>query len=203
MSFSPLIQELFNALRCLPGVGPKSSQRMALHLLQHDRPGALALVKTLTENIQRVGHCKRCKTLSENTLCHLCKNEKRNQSLLCIVASPADIIAIEQTASFKGIYFVLSGLLSPIDGIGPDEIGISHIKERLQHENIDEIILALNPTVEGQTTEHFITHIAKTLKINISRLAHGIPLGGELEYTDNNTLAHALIDRKPLLTEDP
>lgn len=198
MSFSPLLQELISALRCLPGVGPKSAQRMALHLLQHDRPGANLITEKLQESLEKVGYCKRCKTLCETTQCNICSNEKRMQTQLCIVANPADIFAIEQTASFSGVYFVLSNLLSPIDGIGTDEIGAEVLKERLQNECIEEIILALNPTVEGQTTEHYIASLAKPYNIKITRLAQGIPLGSELEYTDNNTLAHALIGRKDL-----
>jgi recombination protein RecR len=202
MSFSPLIQELINALRYLPGVGPRSAQRMALHLLKNDRSKALDLAGLITKNAHSIQYCHRCQTLSEVDICQLCSNHKRNHHLLCIVESPADIFAIEQTSTFNGIYFVLKGLLSPIDGIGPDDIGIQLLKKNITEGDIKEVILALNPTVEGQTTSHYIASLIRPHNIHLTRIAHGIPLGSELEYTDGNTLAHALMDRIDFATTD-
>lgn len=195
MSFSPLVQQLIESLRCLPGVGPKSAQRMAFYLLQHQPKKADHLCKTLERALALVGRCQLCRTLTEEPFCTLCRSDKRDRQLLCIVEHPSDILAIEQTASYRGLYFVLTGHLSPIDGIGPEQIGIPILMQYLQTHSIREIILALNPTVEGQTTAHFIASKAKTFCTKITRLAQGIPMGSELEYTDGNTLAHALMDR--------
>lgn len=195
MSFSPLIDHLINALRCLPGVGPKSAQRMAFHLLERERANGLALANALVQAIEQVGHCSQCRTLSEATLCTLCANPMRDNSLLCIVESPADVIAIEQTGSFRGRYFVLMGRLSPLDGVGPAELGIDQLTQKLIEQAPREVILATNPTVEGEATAHYIAELIKQRGINTTRIAHGVPLGGELEYVDGNTLARALAGR--------
>lgn len=195
MSFSPLIDHLINALRCLQGVGPKSAQRMAFHLLERERANGLALANALVQAIEQVGHCSQCRTLSEATLCTLCANPMRDNSLLCIVESPADVIAIEQTGSFRGRYFVLMGRLSPLDGVGPAELGIDQLTQKLIEQAPREVILATNPTVEGEATAHYIAELIKQRGINTTRIAHGVPLGGELEYVDGNTLARALAGR--------
>jgi recombination protein RecR len=198
MAFSPLIEQLIQSLRCLPGVGPKSAQRMAFHLLERDRPNGLALAQALETAIQHVGHCQQCRTLSEESLCKLCANTSRDRSLLCIVETPIDVLAIEQTGSYRGYYFVLKGHLSPIDGLGPTEIGIDKLQERLQAEPVKELILATNPTVEGEATAYYIANLVKDSAIQVTRIAHGVPLGGELEFIDGNTLARALAGRAPL-----
>lgn len=194
--FSPLIDELMSALRCLPGVGPKSAQRMVLHLLEHDRPGAARLASALNQAIEGVGRCQRCRTLTEQALCGICSNPKRDASLLCVVETPADVLAIEQAGSYQGKYFVLLGRLSPIDGIGPEEIGVDQLARLLQEEGVQELILATNPTVEGETTAFYISERARKLGVTVSKIAHGVPLGGELEYVDGGTLAHAFSSRK-------
>ena len=196
--FSPLIDELISALRCLPGVGPKSAQRMTLSLLEHDREGGLRLAASLEKAIQGVGRCQRCRTLTEQTVCAICRNSKRDEQLLCVVESPADILALEQAGSYQGKYFVLLGHLSPIDGVGPEDIGIDQLLNLLQQEDISELILATNSTIEGEVTAHYIGERAKTLGTTVSRIAHGVPLGGELEYIDGGTLAHALESRRLL-----
>lgn len=202
MSFSPLIQELIHSLRCLPGVGPKSAQRMAFHLLQHHTDKAAHLCKTLDKAISTIRRCQSCRTLTEEDICKLCSNTRRNPQLLCVVENPVDILAIEQTATYYGLYFVLTGHLSPIDGIGPEQVGIPQLINHIKQKQISEVILALNATVEGQTTSHFIASSLKDLNLKITRLAQGIPMGSELEYTDGSTLAHAFIDRKELTTLD-
>ncbi len=196
MLFSPLIEQLIEALRCLPGVGPKSAQRMAFHLLERDRQGGLNLSETLRSAMEGVGNCEQCRTLCELELCHICANQKRDHSQLCIVETPSDVLAIELTASYSGVYFVLMGHLSPIDGIGPEEIGIDQLLARLKTEDVKEVILATNPTVEGEATAYYIAENIKALGITVTRIAHGVPLGGELEYVDGGTLAHALSGRK-------
>ena len=196
--FSPLIDELMSALRCLPGVGPKSAQRMALHLLERDREGAARLAAGLGKAVEGVGRCQRCRTLTEEPICGTCSNQRRDQELLCVVETPADILAIEQAGNYQGQYFVLMGHLSPIDGIGPDDIGIDQLLRLLQDEPVRELILATNPTVEGEATAHYISERAKHLGVNVSRIAHGVPLGGELEFIDGGTLAHALSSRRAL-----
>lgn len=196
--FSPLIDELMSALRCLPGVGPKSAQRMALHLLERDRVGAERLATAMGRAVEGVGRCSRCRTLTEQGVCATCSNERRDNSLLCVVETPADILAIEQAGTYQGKYFVLLGHLSPIDGIGPEDIGVDQLMGLLQSEAIEELILATNPTVEGEATAHYIGERAKALGVNVSRIAHGVPLGGELEYIDGGTLAHAFSSRRSL-----
>lgn len=195
MSFSPLIDQLITALRCLPGIGPKSAQRMAFHLLERERSAGLSLAKALEAAIEHVGHCESCRTLSETTLCSLCNNTNRDASLLCIVETPTDVIAIEQTGSYRGYYFVLMGRLSPLDGIGPEELGIDKLIDRIASQPPQEIILATNPTVEGEATAHYLAELVKQRGINATRIAHGVPLGGELEFVDGNTLARAMAGR--------
>ncbi len=196
MAFSPLIDQLVEALRCLPSVGPKSAQRMAFHLLERDREGGFKLAEQLEKAMSGVSRCSSCRTLTEQTICSICDNDKRDKSIICVVETPADVFAFEQSGIYRGLYFVLMGHLSPIDGIGPAEIGISDLLQRLQEEQINEVILATNPTVEGEATAFYITDQVKALGIDVSRIAHGVPLGGELEYVDAGTLAHALNGRR-------
>lgn len=196
--FSPLIDDLISALRCLPGVGPKSAQRMVLHLLEHNREGAARLARSLDKAIEGVGRCQRCRTLTEQTVCGICDNPRRDGSVLCVVETPADVVAIEQAGGYQGKYFVLLGRLSPIDGIGPEEIGMDHLVNQLKTGEVNEVILATNPTMEGETTAFYISERAKELGVAVSRIAHGVPLGGELEFVDGGTLAHAFSSRKAL-----
>lgn len=198
MSQSPLLLQLIEALRCLPGVGPKSAQRMAFHLLERDRKGASNLSVALQQAVENIGHCAQCRTLSETELCGYCSDPRRKDELLCIVETPVDVLAINQATDFNGRYFVLMGHLSPLDGIGPEELGLDKLEERLKQAEIQEIILATNPTVEGETTAHYISEMAAEYGVEASRLAHGIPLGGELEYIDGGTLAHAFSGRRKL-----
>jgi recombination protein RecR len=199
MSFSPLIQQLITALRCLPGVGPKSAQRMAFHLLERDSEGALSLSDILAKAVSDIGRCKQCRTLSEQELCDICQSESRDKSTLCVIESPVDVLAVEQTGGYNGVYFVLSGHLSPIDGVGPEDLGIDKLLELVQNTEVKEIILATNPTVEGEATAHFIAAQLKDQDIKVSRIAHGVPVGGELEFVDGGTLAHAMAGRRSLL----
>ena len=196
MAFSPLIDQLVDALRCLPGVGPKSAQRMAFHLLERDREGGLKLAEKLEHAMNGVSRCQQCRTLTEQSVCSLCEDPKRDHSTICIVETPADVFAFEQSGIYRGLYFVLMGRLSPIDGIGPAEIGVNDLLNRLKQGSIEEVILATNPTVEGEATAFYITEQVKALNIKVSRIAHGVPLGGELEYVDAGTLAHALSGRR-------
>ncbi len=196
MKFSPLIDQLVQALRCLPGVGPKSAQRMAFHLLERNREGGLQLAQMLQTTLTQVGHCQQCHTLTELDVCGICADQRRDQAMLCVVESPADVLALEQAGSYRGVYFVLMGHLSPIDGIGPEDIGIDHLLQRVREGDIKEVILATNPTVEGEATAYYITEQVKALGVIVSRIAHGVPLGGELEYVDSGTLAHALSGRR-------
>src|SRR5690606_5715505 len=189
--FSPLIDDLITALRCLPGVGPKTAQRMALQLLERDRHGASRLAAAIEQAVDRVGRCQRCRILTEQSQCDICRSEKRSDSTLCVVETPADVFAIEQAGNFNGKYFVLLGHLSPIDGIGPQEIGIDQLNQRLAEGGAEELILATNTTAEGEATAHYIAEEAKRRGIKVSRIAHGVPMGGELEYIDGGTLAHA------------
>ena len=198
MAASLLLSQLMAALRCLPGVGPKSAQRMALHLLERDREGAGRLVETLHLALERIGHCRLCRTLSESELCVLCANPRRDRSLLCVVETPADVLALEQATGFQGLYFVLMGHLSPLDGIGPAELGLDELDVRLDAGAVSEVILATNPTVEGEATAAYIAALAQERGIRATRIAHGVPLGGELEYVDGGTLAHAFAGRRTL-----
>lgn len=195
--FSPLIDQLIGALRTLPGVGPKSAQRMALYLLERDRPGASSLAEVLHLAVANVKRCQICRTLTEQPKCSLCTNHRRDQSLLCVVESPADVFALEHAGSYGGRYFVLHGHLSPIDGIGPAELGMDQLLERLK-EGVEEVIVATNPTMEGEATAHYVADRAKSLGIKVSRIAHGVPMGGELEYIDGGTLVHAMASRREL-----
>lgn len=197
MSFSPLINELVSAFKILPGVGAKSAQRMAFSLLERNREGALHLSKVLHDAMEHVSHCEQCRTFTESRLCKICENPMRSESgQLCIVESPQDVLAIEQTSEYKGKYFVLMGHLSPIDGIGPAEIGLNELAELLIAESVCEVILATNPTVEGEATAHYIGQMCKEKDIKATRIAHGVPVGGELEYIDGNTLTHAFTGRR-------
>ncbi len=198
MSQSPAIERLIEALRCLPGVGPKSAQRMAFHLLERDREGGLGLARALAEAMEQVGHCADCRTFTEDERCALCASERRDRSQLCIVENPADVWALEQATGFQGVYFVLMGHLSPLDGIGPAELGLDLLETRLGEGEVQELILATNPTVEGEATAHYIAELARRHGIRATRIAHGIPLGGELEYIDGGTLSHAFAGRREL-----
>ena len=193
--FSPLIKELMESLRCLPGVGPRSAQRMALHLLERDREGALQLAKAVKAAAEGVGRCQQCRTLTEDELCQICASPAREIKTLCVVENPSDVMAFEQAGGFGGRYFVLMGHLSPIDGIGPADIGIDELLQRVEDNQVEEVILATNPTVEGEATAYYIAEELKNLGVTASRIAHGVPLGGELEYVDGGTLAHALAGR--------
>ncbi|WP_265694057.1 recombination mediator RecR [Providencia rustigianii] len=199
MQTSPLLESLMEALRCLPGVGPKSAQRMAFHLLQRDRSGGMRLAQSLTRAMSEIGHCSDCRTFTEQDICNICDNPRRQQNgLICVVESPADIYAIEQTGQFSGRYFVLMGHLSPLDGIGPMDIGLDRLEERLSSETITEVILATNPTVEGEATANYIGQMCAQYGVVASRIAHGVPVGGELEMVDSTTLSHSLSGRSKL-----
>ncbi|OGT32035.1 MAG: recombination protein RecR [Gammaproteobacteria bacterium RIFCSPHIGHO2_12_FULL_35_23] len=200
MHYSPLLNKLIEALRYLPGIGPKSAQRMAFYLLDKQRGRGLLLAEALNQAMQNIRHCQYCNNFSETTLCHICANNSRNQQLLCIVETPADIIAIEQTANFRGRYFVLMGHLSPLDGIGPKELHIELLSRQFEQQPIEEVILALSTTPEGEATAHYIIELLKQFKTRITRIAHGVPLGGELEYIDSGTIAHALAGRQLINT---
>ena len=196
--YGNLIDQLIDSLRVLPGVGSKSAQRMALHLLERDRAGASRLAEMITESVEKVGRCAECRTLTEHELCAICSNSSRLAEQICVVESPADLYAIEQSGSYRGKYFVLLGHLSPIDGIGPEQLGIDLLVERLKSGEVKELILATNLTVEGEATAHFIADKAKALGVNVSRIAYGVPMGGELEYVDGGTLNMAMQSRKSL-----
>jgi recombination protein RecR len=198
MAASPLIRQLMEALRCLPGVGPKSAQRMAYHLLERDRDGARRLAGALTDAVDRIGHCQQCRTLSEEPICGLCSDPERDGRLLCIVETPADVEAMEQYTDYRGRYFVLMGHLSPLDGIGPEEIGLDRLEARLLDGGVEEVILATNPTVEGEATAHYIGEMVRENGVRVTRIAHGVPLGGELEYVSGDTLSHAFSGRREL-----
>ena len=195
MIYPPSLIRLIEALRCLPGVGPKSAQRMAFHLLEKDRDGAALLSDALQKAATGVGRCRRCRMFADAELCPICASMSRDRGLLCVVESPADVAAIEQSGSYRGTYFVLMGHLSPLDGIGPDELGFNELDAVLAGGEVQEVILATNTTVEGEATAHVIAEMAGRLKVKTSRIAHGVPVGGELEYVDGGTLAHALAGR--------
>ena len=191
-----LLKELIQSLCCLPGVGPKSAQRMAFHLLQRNRAGGRQLSEILSQAMSNLGYCRDCRTLTEVEVCDVCANRLRDDDVLCVVESAADVWVIDQATSFKGKYFVLHGRLSPLDGIGPDQLGIDKLEQRLAAGGIKEIILATNSTIEGQATAHFIGEIAAKFNIRATRIAHGIPMGGELEFIDSGTLSHAFNGRR-------
>ena len=196
--FGKTIDQLIDALRILPGVGVKSAQRMALQLLEKDRDAARKLASAIDEAATKVGRCAQCRTLTEHDICDICSNPNRSDSQLCVVESPADLYAIEQAGGYRGKYFVLLGHLSPIDGVGPERLGIDKLIERLQFNQVKELILATNLTVEGEATAHFIADKAKALGVQVSRIAYGVPMGGELEYVDGGTLNMALQSRKTI-----
>jgi recombination protein RecR len=196
MRHSPQLSSLIDALKALPGVGPKSAQRMAFHLLQDGRPGAQVLCESLSAALARVRRCARCRMLTEETHCSICAAQDRDPGLLCVVESPSDVVAIEQSGSYRGRYFVLMGHLSPLDRVGPEEIGVRELGAILGEGSVREVILATNPTVEGEATAHFLGEVAATHGVRASRIAHGVPIGGELEYVDGGTLAHALAGRR-------
>jgi recombination protein RecR len=192
------IENLTQALRCLPGVGNKSASRMTLHLLQHNRAAALSLAQALTEAVERVRHCECCRNFSEDALCSLCQDTRRDAGIICVVETPSDVAAIESTSSYKGRYHVLLGHLSPIDGVGPNDIGLDLLDARVDSGGVTEVILATSSTVEGEATAHYIANQMRARGIEISRLARGVPMGGELDYVDSSTLAQALSGRRPL-----
>lgn len=198
MKYSPGLARLIEALRVLPGVGPKSAQRMAFHLLERNREGGRALARALEEAMDRVVHCRRCRMLTDGELCEICTAPRRDPSSLCVVESPADVVAVEQSGGYHGHYFVLMGHLSPLDGIGPDQLGLQQLEALLGEGAVREVILATNPTVEGEATAHFIGELVLRHGIRASRIAHGVPVGGELEYVDGGTLAHALAGRQQI-----
>lgn len=193
-----MLEQLIEALRCLPGVGPKSAQRMALHVLERDREGGSRLAETLAAAIERIGRCRQCRDLTEEPVCRICSDTRRDASMLCIVESPSDVLAIEQATGYRGLYFVLMGRLSPLDGIGPDELGLDDLARLLEQRNPDELIIATNPTVEGEATAIYLQRMASRLGVRTSRISHGVPLGGELEFTDQSTIAHAFSSRLPV-----
>ena len=192
---SPLLEQLIDALRILPGVGQKTAQRMAYHVLERERDGATRLASVLAESVEKIGHCTRCRDFSETEVCAICTSASRDAHLLCVLESPADRMALEQATGFRGLYFILQGRLSPLDGIGPAELGLDQLAARLAEGEITEMIIATNPTVEGEATAHFLAQLARRKSVKPSRLAHGVPLGGELEYVDRGTLAHAFGSR--------
>jgi recombination protein RecR len=198
MSISPLLDQLIKALQILPGVGPKSAQRMALNLLKNNRGGARALAQALVTAADRVGQCRRCRTFSENDVCGICGDVRRDSQLVCVVESPADILAIEHAGSYRGRYFVLHGRLSPIDGVGPEALGVDLLVHEVREHGITEVILATNPTVEGEATALLLTEALKRTGATLSRIAHGVPVGGELEYVDGGTIVHALQGRRSI-----
>ena len=198
MHISPLVDRLIEAFQVLPGVGPKTAQRMALAVLRQNRSGGKRLADTLLEALDKIGHCRRCRTFCERELCGVCDDPRRDHHTVCVVESPADIFAIEHAGGYRGAYFVLHGRLSPIDGIGPDALGLDALVELVAQGGVDEVILATNPTVEGEATAHYITESLRHTRVRLSRIAHGVPLGGELEYVDGGTIVHALRGRRSI-----
>lgn len=196
MSYIPLLSRFVDALRCLPGVGHKSAQRIAFHLLERDRTRGKHLASVMEEALQNIAHCEKCQTFSEVSICAICQDLRRDRATLCVVESPADALALEQTGHYRGLYFVLMGHLSPIDGIGPEELGLKKLLAYVLNEGIKEVILATNPTIEGEATAHYIAGLLKEVPVSVTRIAHGVPMGGELEYTDPGTLAAAFKGRR-------
>ena len=196
MEETSLLSDLIDALKCLPGVGARTAQRMAFHILENDRDAGNLLATTLATAIEKIGHCQQCRTLTENELCRICSNPSRDGSQLCIVESPSDVLAIEKAAHYRGLYFVLLGKLSPLDGIGPEDLGLDQLELRLDKDGIEELILATNPSVEGEVTAHYISQLAGKREIKTTRIAHGVPIGGELDYIDSGTLSHAFEGRR-------
>lgn len=199
MSQSDLLTQLIDALRCLPGVGQKSAQRMAYHVLERNREGGMRLAVVLQEAVQRISHCSLCRDFTEQEMCAICASGSRDAGLLCLVETPADRLVIEQATGYRGLYFILQGRLSPLDGIGPRELGLDKLATRLAQGEIRELIIATNPTVEGEATAHYLAQLARQFEVKPSRLAHGVPIGGELEYVDRGTLAHAFGSRTDMV----
>jgi len=197
MAISSAIESLINALKALPGVGPKNAQRMAFHLMERNREGAKEIADALNHALDKVTSCKRCNSFSESELCDICSSNKRDQSLLCVVETPADLNAIEQVGAYQGVYFVLMGKLSPLEGIGPDKLGFKRLGELVANNDITEVVIATNITPEGETTADYTQQLLAPYDIKITRLARGVPVGGELEYMDQRTLAAAFKDRRP------
>lgn len=195
-SESSLLNELVSSLKCLPGVGARTAQRMAFHLLEKDRDNGLKLADAMRSAIENIGHCKQCRTLTEHECCKICADKGRNPETLCIVENPSDVLAVEQATAYRGYYFVLMGKLSPLDGIGPEDLGLDLLEQRLENESINELILATNPTVEGEVTAHYISELAAQYDVKTTRIAHGVPVGGELDYVDSSTLSHAFEGRR-------
>jgi recombination protein RecR len=192
------LEELIQSLRCLPGVGPKSAQRMAYHLLQRDQKGAERLARGLGDALSRIRHCTRCNTFTEAEMCSVCSSSRRDASLLCVVESPGDLLMMEQTQSYPGLYFVLMGRLSPLDGIGPREIHLDRLVKRATDGEVREVVLATNFTVEGEATAHYISELLAGKGLTVTRIARGLPVGGELEHVDSGTLAQAVLERRPV-----
>jgi recombination protein RecR len=198
MKSSIALEELIEALRCVPGVGPKSAQRIAYHLMQHDKPGAERLARALDAALRRIRRCAKCNSFTEQELCPLCSSAKRDTSQLCVVETPGDLLMMEQTLAYNGLYFVLMGRLSPLDGIGPKEIGLDVMQRRLVGDEVREVIVATNFTHEGEATAHYISEMLKPRGLRVTRIARGVPVGGELEYVDTGTLAQAFAERRPV-----
>jgi len=196
MSESSLLNELVSTLKCLPSVGARTAQRMAFHLLEHDREAGLKLAEAMRTALENIGNCKQCRTLTEHETCRICIDKRRNPETLCVVESPSDVLAVEQATAYRGYYFVLMGKLSPLDGIGPDELGLDILEHRLAEGEVEELILATNPTVEGEVTAHYISELAAKHNVKTTRIAHGVPVGGELDYVDSSTLSHAFDGRR-------
>ena len=196
MSESSLLNELVSALKCLPGVGARTAQRMAFHLLEQDRDKGLLLADTMRAAIENIGHCKQCRTLTEHETCKICSDKGRNIDTLCVIENPSDVLAVEQSTAYRGYYFVLMGKLSPLDGVGPEDLGLDLLELRLEQGEIEELILATNPTVEGEVTAHYISELARKYDVKTTRIAHGVPVGGELDYVDSGTLSHAFDGRR-------
>jgi recombination protein RecR len=201
MSKTPLLQQLIEALKCLPGVGNKTAQRMAFHVLQRDRQGGLMLANRLHEALSKIGHCSQCRTFTEHAVCRVCANPGRHREQLCVVENPADVMAIEGNTEYRGLYYVLMGRLSPLDGIGPEELGLGKLEARLDEGEVKELILATNATVEGEVTAHVLAEMARKRAIKSTRIAQGVPMGGELEYLDRSTLSHAFAGRRDYAEE--
>lgn len=192
------LEELIESLRCLPGVGPKSAQRMAYHLLQRDHPGALRLGRALEQAVQRIRHCEKCNTFTEEAVCELCRSPRRDSAQLCVVETPGDLLMMEQAQCYGGMYFVLMGRLSPLDGVGPREIHLDRLLRRAQDGVVTEVVLATNFTVEGEATAHYVGELLRQRGLKVSRIARGLPVGGELEHVDSGTLARAVIERREM-----
>ncbi len=194
----PLLNQLVDSLRCLPGVGPKSAQRMAFHLLQRNRDGGLRMAELLRLSMERISHCTVCRDFTEVEVCRICSDATREREKLCIVESPSDLAALEKATDYRGLYFVLHGKLSPLDGIGPEMLGLEELTGRFESGTVREVILATNSTVEGEATAHYVGEMARARQLSVMRIAHGVPLGGELEYVDGGTLSHAFAGRTPI-----